>query len=739
MSWRVVRLSGDLGPHAAQWEQLNARLTGGNPMLDAAFVGGLLRRFGTGGEHLCVFERDGTPIAMVILVQRAPGIWRGFLPAQAQVGLALVADWQPLSTLPAALPASALLVDLLCHDPALTPSIAASELRFRTQRHALTMSITLEPDFERYWAERPKGLRDNLKRYLARAVTAGGDPSYRALFSVPEVLDGVRRYADLEARGWKGSAGTALGSSGRQFDFYRDLLEHHAERGQAMVSELWHQGRLAASRLSVVQNGIVVALKTTFDESMRQWAPGRVLMQRFIRDAFTRWPGARIEFYTDATTDQLAWADEQRSIVDVTLFPNPALAWLGAFWYALRQTRGLLWRAVLPRPDPRERVVVVRDPAELSKAARRLLDRAERTNVEWGPGWFGVYSRTVMARSSGVRFLELQRGPCVSGVVACNVDPGMSRLGGGVGSLSSFYTSSWSPALGPSALGLDLVPLVAEVRRQSGGTPRLRFSPMDPSSREFGVFRRALRLSRYAVFESVAHGNWYLPVDCSFAEYLLTRPSSVRNNLKRFDKRAPSSGIRLEIVDRPEGVDDAVAAYNAVYAHSWKRAEPVDTLILETARLCADRGWLRMGLAWLGDTPIAAQYWIVANGRAAIFKMAYDERHKQHGAGNALTGMLLRHCIDVDKVREVDYLIGDDAYKRQWMSRRREMVTLEACDLLQPAGWWWAARLSLGRVESIRRLRDALRRLIKPAAPPEAPAGKPTMHLGATPMPEDAT
>ena len=32
----------------------------------------------------------------------------------------------------------------------------------------------------------------------------------------------------------------------------------------------------------------------------------------------------------------------------------------------------------------------------------------------------------------------------------------------------------------------------------------------------------------------------------------------------------------------------------------------------------------------------------------------------------------MQHVLDVDKVDEVDYLSGDDAYKKDWMSHRRE-------------------------------------------------------------------
>jgi len=70
--------------------------------------------------------------------------------------------------------------------------------------------------------------------------------------------------------------------------------------------------------------------------------------------------------------------------------------------------------------------------------------------------------------------------------------------------------------------------------------------------------------------------------------------------------------------------------------------------------------------------PAAAQIWIVQNGVALIYKLAYDERFTDLSVGTVLTATLMRHVIDVDKVQEVDYLTGDDAYKRDWMSGRRE-------------------------------------------------------------------
>jgi len=71
-----------------------------------------------------------------------------------------------------------------------------------------------------------------------------------------------------------------------------------------------------------------------------------------------------------------------------------------------------------------------------------------------------------------------------------------------------------------------------------------------------------------------------------------------------------------------------------------------------------------MGLAKLNGAPVAAQMWTVAHGRAAIYKVAYHEAYKQYAAGTLVTALLMEQVIDVDRVTEIDYLIGDDAYKK---------------------------------------------------------------------------
>jgi hypothetical protein len=48
-------------------------------------------------------------------------------------------------------------------------------------------------------------------------------------------------------------------------------------------------------------------------------------------------------------------------------------------------------------------------------------------------------------------------------------------------------------------------------------------------------------------------------------------------------------------------IERGLAAFQSVYADSWKSAEPHPGFIPGLSRLAAQQGWLRLGVAWLAD------------------------------------------------------------------------------------------------------------------------------------------
>ena len=87
----------------------------------------------------------------------------------------------------------------------------------------------------------------------------------------------------------------------------------------------------------------------------------------------------------------------------------------------------------------------------------------------------------------------------------------------------------------------------------------------------------------------------------------------------------------------------------------------------------------------------------------------YDERFAKDSVGTVLSILLMEHVIEVDKVKEVDYLTGDDPYKRDWMSHRRERWGIMAFNPRTLHGLLAAARHKGGH--AARRLIDAARQI----------------------------
>ena len=255
--------------------------------------------------------------------------------------------------------------------------------------------------------------------------------------------------------------------------------------------------------------------------------------------------------------------------------------------------------------------------------------------------------------------------------------------------LTNYYASLYSPVA--SIYGGLVGPLVSQ------GSTTLRplcdsinFYPLDAEAPDTGELEDELRAHGWYCRRYFAHGNWFQP-GMTFDAYLQGRGSKLRNTLARKAKKF-SGELRI-VTDPTEANFDA---FDAIYAKSWKKPEPYPHFVRGWARICAANGWLRLGIATVGGTPIAAQFWFVIDRRAYIFKLAYDENQAKWSAGTLLTAHLMRHVLDQDRVVEVDYLTGDDPYKADWMTRRRERVGLMACNKhtvkgLARAGYEFAA------------------------------------------------
>jgi hypothetical protein len=248
-------------------------------------------------------------------------------------------------------------------------------------------------------------------------------------------------------------------------------------------------------------------------------------------------------------------------------------------------------------------------------------------------------------------------------------------------SLSNYYSSVYGPVGDGAQVPAAAWQAAAQCLRLSPHGAVVQLQPMDRNHAWVTGLTGGLGQVGYWVDSYFCFGNWYLEVaQRSFADYFAGVPSALRNSVqrgrRRLDREAPWQ-VTIQRAD-DKGLAQAVADFEAVYRQSWKQAEPCPGFMPGLITAAARHGWLRLGVLTLRGVPIAAQLWLVHQGKANIFKLAYVQGYERFSAGSVLTATLMQHVLDVDRVREVDYLTGDDAYKQDWMSHRRERTGLIA-------------------------------------------------------------
>lgn len=303
------------------------------------------------------------------------------------------------------------------------------------------------------------------------------------------------------------------------------------------------------------------------------------------------------------------------------------------------------------------------------------------------PQWLGVVSNT---SDAPLALLPLLRQPGAA----------MPGLGTALASLSNYYTAHFRPIVAqqadPAAIGAVLGEYLRDVATDWHW---LDFNPIDADDEIFRSLSAALSGRGYYSQSYFRFGNWVLDVaGRSFDDYFAGLPSRVRNTANRKERKLhKETSTEIVICKSEQEVDSAVADYWKVYEVSWKQAEPHPDFVTSMVRQFAAKGWLRLGVARVDGVPAAAQIWFVKDGTASIFKLAYDPQFARYSIGSTVTKTLMREALDEDKVRLVDYLCGDDSYKKDWMSERRVRSGLRIFRLGKPLGLFGAARARGGQ------------------------------------------
>ena len=257
-------------------------------------------------------------------------MWETLQPSQLPLG-AFVHDGSQmmdglLRGLLAVLPGIAAIVSITQQDPEIVPR-PADNAQLRTLDYIETARVGVQGTFDAYWAKRGKNLRTNVKRAQAKLAQENLRPILDIADTPERVTAAIVDYGRLETAGWKAERGTAVAADNAQGRFYTRVFEAFCGRGKGRIYRFMIGDRVAAMDLCLEDEGVVVVLKTAYDEAFANVSPATLMRHQYFQTLFDSGSVKRIEFYGKLMEWHRRWSDDVRTLYHINAYRSPLARW----------------------------------------------------------------------------------------------------------------------------------------------------------------------------------------------------------------------------------------------------------------------------------------------------------------------------------------------------------------------------------------------------------------------------
>jgi hypothetical protein len=195
------------------------------------------------------------------------------------------------------------------------------------------------------------------------------------------------------------------------------------------------------------------------------------------------------------------------------------------------------------------------------------------------------------------------------------------------------------------------------------------------------LVRQSVRLGFARDDVSRSRDLFYVSVSGGYEDYLASRSSDHRWQLKKIGRKAREAGARIERVEGRQAIRSSLPILFDIETRSWQGATPGAAMTAEdhafTAALLTDLDDDEVGELWLlhlADRPVAALRMLGGGDRLCVHTMFFDQQVKGLTPGALLLDAMLRSAWERN-LAEVD-LHGGSAFFRRWATGSRPHVSV---------------------------------------------------------------
>lgn len=343
-----VRARADFMALEKEWDALADEVAPGQPFHRHAFIRVWLDNFAPGADVRVVLQRDahGQLTAALPLVRQRSRLYGVPVRELSAAGNEHSCRFDLLAKDPG-LAAPAILSHLLATRDwdvlrlvdvpergaawRLHASAEARGLPHGTWESLLSPTIFLASSWEEFQGRISSKFRANVRR-RRRKLEERGAVTYERYTGGPELAARLEEGFALEASGWKGERGSAMGQSPQTRGFYTELAREAAARGELVLSFLRLDGRAVAFHFALARERRYFLLKPGYDETLGECSPGQLLMEEVLKDCTAR-GDLEFDFLGPDMSWKRDWTDTARRHTWLYIFRE------GAFGRALAATK----------------------------------------------------------------------------------------------------------------------------------------------------------------------------------------------------------------------------------------------------------------------------------------------------------------------------------------------------------------------------------------------------------------
>jgi len=200
-----------------------------------------------------------------------------------------------------------------------------------------------------------------------------------------------------------------------------------------------------------------------------------------------------------------------------------------------------------------------------------------------------------------------------------------------------------------------------------------------PEDSVTAILLEGINVKGYGASRSSTSSCPYVPLPYNYEEYNQTLGSNMRRNLKVWEKQA-SKDYRVEFVryDEIGTVKEAMKIFfelhqkrqlskgnSGIFSDNVRRS-----FHTEVANAFAEKGWLGLFFLTFNDKPVSAIYSYEYNGKLYAYLCGFDPEYARYRPGHLAFKNLIHYGID-KKLKELDFLRGDEEYKSRWRAMVR--------------------------------------------------------------------